>query len=313
MLAKACELANPVEDYAEHLGHTLAVLARDGPCLTIRRTPDAYAWHGGYPVILSPADTAAAAAAAAAAAPVPPVAVSATPTAQAGPSQPAPPVVGYVPVSELDRETRDAIAKLPEVDPRKRPAKPKDKGKAKAAPARSQPTRTVATRSAKTTAPGSPIVVSDGEDDKVGGSRRDGDGDGEKGSRPSASGSNAQSVTSKRTQSSVAQSARRGAQGASSSKIAGPSRSGGRKEGNGRSDEFVTRVEGSTKVSCPLEDPSSLSPRAMTTVCAEPPGLIRDTLLNTELKRLELERVEVGSELTRALGELSVSAIPTHR
>ena len=74
----------------------------------------------------------------------------------------------------------------------------------------------------------------------------------------------------------------------------------------------MTRVEGSTKASCPLEDPSSLSPRAMTTVCAEPPGLIRDTLLNTELKRLELERVEVGSELTRALGELSVSAIPTH-
>ena len=316
VLSKGCELSHPVEDYAQHLGHTMVELAQGGRRLTFRRAPDANAWHGAFPAEPTPATGAVVAAVAAAAAPAEvdnAVAVSATPTAQAGSSRPAQPVVGYVPVSALARETQDAIANLPAEEPRKQRAKPKDKGKAKAAPARSQPTRTVATRSAKTTAPGSPIVVSDGEDDKVGGSRRDGDGDGEKGSRPSASGSNAQSVTSKRTQSSVAQSSRRGAQGASSSKIAGPSRSGGRKEGNGRSDEFVTRVEGSTKVSCPLEDPSSLSPRAMTTVCAEPPGLTRDTLLNTELKRLELERVEVGSELTRALGELSVSAIPTHR
>ena len=285
-----------MEDYAEHLGHTLAILARDGPRLTIRRTPDAYAWHGGYPVILSPADTAAAAAAAAAAAPVPPVAVSATPTAQAGPSQPAPPVVGYVPVSELDRETRDAIAKLPEVDPRKRPAKPKDKGKAKAAPARSQPMRTVATRSAKTTAPGSPIVVSDGEDDKVGGSRRDGDGDDERSRRPSAIVPSAQSAAAKQTQSTTVQSSKRGAQEASSSKISGLAKAG-TKAHTASTPERVFE----------LDDPSGLSPHAMAIVSAEPPGDQRDSLLDTELRRLEIARVEVGGALTRALDEVSVS------
>ena len=299
MLSKGCELSHPVEDYAQHLGHTMVELAQGGRRLTFRRAPDANAWHGAFPAEPTPATGAVVAAVAAAAAPAEvdnAVAVSATPTAQAGSSRSAQPVVGYVPVSALARETQDAIANLPAEEPRKQRAKPKDKGKAKAAPARSQPTRTVATRSAKTTAPGSPIVVSDGEDDKVGGSRRDGDGDDERSRRPSAIVPSAQSAAAKRTQSTTVQSSKRGAQEASSSKISGLAKAG-TKAHTASTPERVFE----------LDDPSGLSPHAMAIVSAEPPGDQRDSLLDTELRRLEIARVEVGGALTRALDEVSVS------
>ena len=294
-----------MEDYAQHLGHTMVELAQGGRRLTFRRAPDANAWHGAFPAEPTPATGAVAAAVAAAAAPAEvdnAVAVSATPTAQAGSSRPAQPVVGYVPVSELDRETQDAIANLPAEEPRKQRAKPKDKGKAKAVPARSQPTRTTATRSAKTAAPvsyielsGDEVVETEGRG-KGGSSRRDGDGDDGRSRRPSAIVPPAQSAAAKRTQSTTAQSSKRGAQEASSSKISGLAKAGTKAHTASTPDRVVE-----------LEDPSGLSPHAMAIVSAEPPGDQRDSLLDTELRRLEIARVEVGGALTRALDEVSVS------
>ena len=118
MLSKGCELSHPVEDYAQHLGHTMVELAQGGRRLTFRRAPDANAWHGAFPAEPTPATGAVVAAVAAAAAPAEvdnAVAVSATPTAQAGSSRPAQPVIGYVPVSALARETQDAHQYQPPV------------------------------------------------------------------------------------------------------------------------------------------------------------------------------------------------------
>ena len=301
IVSQHCTLKDGVEWYARNRGLSLQDLAAGGRILAPKRAPDADAWYGGsFPGDkIAPVDAVAAA-------------VSATPAAKSS----------YVPRGALDPTVQDMVDRLPEVEPRKRPAKAKDKERAMATPMRSQPGGTVVAGLAKTAAP-PPIVDLSRVEEEAEQSQGVGDDGGGDGGRPqSARISPAPSGVQREAKLPAAQPSRHSVPDCMSfAKFVGPltrtsssrwpSRGRGRSKESGCEAEVEEEVDDSgTPARLALDGAgANLSPRAMSTVSAEPPGPVRDHLIGVEMQRHERTHITAGNRLSHALQELAVSGI----